>query len=136
MYCFDLRGTRQHGPAALLGLLLHDAHEAYVGDLSTPFKSIIGPAYKRITGRLDSVIWEAVTGDAYGRHAMTSPYVREIDHRALLNEAWYLMENHGRPYINQAWLTEPPLFNGPRVGQDRSAEFRRVVTVLARGVRL
>lgn len=39
---------REHGvtsPSVLLAGLLHDAHEAYTGDLSTPMKAIIGDAW-------------------------------------------------------------------------------------------
>ena len=40
------RDLRVHQPLALLAGLLHDAHEAYTGDLSTPMKQIIGSAWR------------------------------------------------------------------------------------------
>lgn len=40
----------------LLSILLHDAAEAYTGDIITPIKQFLGPKYKRIEKSLDKAI--------------------------------------------------------------------------------
>jgi hypothetical protein len=42
-----------------LAALLHDAHEAYLGDLPTPLKNAIGPPYHEMVGATDVAIAEA-----------------------------------------------------------------------------
>ena len=41
-----------HGPAEGLELLLHDAPEYVIGDIISPFKAVIGDAYKAVEARL------------------------------------------------------------------------------------
>lgn len=43
-------------PEHALEALLHDAAEAYVGDVSTPLKAMLGPIYTDIEQRIDRVI--------------------------------------------------------------------------------
>lgn len=40
--------------------LLHDAHEAYIGDISSPLKALLGRAVKDIERRIDAAISERV----------------------------------------------------------------------------
>ena len=44
-------------PQFALHGLLHDAHEAYVGDMSSPLKQLL-PEYRVIADRMQRVIWE------------------------------------------------------------------------------
>jgi hypothetical protein len=44
------------GPADLLAALLHDAPEYVVGDLISPFKAVIGEAYKGVEERLSHAV--------------------------------------------------------------------------------
>lgn len=46
----DRLGVRH--PAALIAALLHDAHEAYVGDMATPLKDAIGAAWAAVEVRI------------------------------------------------------------------------------------
>lgn len=54
----DARKTEVRVSHAALRGLLHDAHEAYVGDMSTPLKSML-PAYKEIEGKAESAVFMA-----------------------------------------------------------------------------
>lgn len=40
-------------PHALLAGLMHDAHEAYVGDMSTPLKQVLGEAWARVEDQIE-----------------------------------------------------------------------------------
>lgn len=65
--------------------LLHDATEAYMGDLSTPLKSIL-PDYKRVEARLDAAIRIRA-----GLPATPNPAIKRADSIALAIEARDLM---------------------------------------------
>ena len=83
--------------ALALAGLLHDAAEAYVGDLIFPLYQALSPAaaaeIRTIMGGVEAVILEALRIPlAVDLHA---PLVREYDRRILLNE-------------RAALLTEPP----------------------------
>jgi uncharacterized protein len=41
-----------HSPTALLAGLMHDAHEAYTSDLSTPMKQVVGNAWANVENRV------------------------------------------------------------------------------------
>lgn len=45
-----------HEPEALLAGLLHDAHEVYVGDVSTPLKMLLGDAWTRVERRIEAQV--------------------------------------------------------------------------------
>lgn len=52
---------RRHGvrsPVTLLAGLMHDAHEYLTGDLSTPMKQLIGPAWTREETRIQCAVLE------------------------------------------------------------------------------
>lgn len=65
--------------------LLHDASEAYIGDVSTPLKNLL-PEYKKIEGRL-----EAVISDKFGLPQKKNPLVKKADLIALVTEKRDLM---------------------------------------------
>ncbi len=66
-------------PLALIGLL-HDAAEAYLGDIPTPLKIML-PDYKRIEKRVEKYI-----AKYFGFEYKQIKDVREADHRALFIE--------------------------------------------------
>ena len=73
--------------------LLHDAHEAYVGDVVSPLKHYMGDWLTDICKRLDAAIYESM--------GMTGPteeekkYIKKVDTQALLMEARVLMPLDG-----------------------------------------
>lgn len=83
-----------HGPAAQMYGLLHDAHEAYIGDIPQPVKNLLNlalgmgaewtPLYDLWTG-LDATIHERA-GLAWPIGANTRAAIRHADLRALATE--------------------------------------------------
>lgn len=51
-----LAATAPAGKGVCLAALLHDAHEAYIGDVVTPLKRRLGDPYKEVRDSLDRVI--------------------------------------------------------------------------------
>ncbi len=97
-----LETERGSGPlTALLGLL-HDAHEAYTGDISSPMKRAVGhAAIAAIQGRLQQAIHVALgLPEAIGAQ---SRLIAEADHLALAAEAKVLMPSGGA-----GWGLAPP----------------------------
>ena len=73
--------------AALWGLL-HDASEAFLGDVCSPLKGLL-PDYRRLE--------EAVSREVWGRFGLVGPLpacVHEADRRALATERIVLMPQH------------------------------------------
>ncbi|MGV8823997.1 HD domain-containing protein [Methylibium petroleiphilum] len=52
----DRRFPHLSSPSILLAALMHDAHEAYTNDLSSPMKQLIGEAWAREERRIQSAV--------------------------------------------------------------------------------
>ena len=72
-----------------LAALLHDAHEAFVGDVSSPLKALI-PQYKDLERQVETQLRMA-----YGVPVDMPPCVKQADLRALAAETRDLMVNTG-----------------------------------------
>lgn len=85
--CARLAARLGHGPAVERAALMHDAAEAYLGDVVRPLKSVL-PEFCRIEGRLLRVI-----ADRFGLawSSLTAPAVKEIDNLACATEAAALL---------------------------------------------
>lgn len=73
--------------------LMHDAHEAYVGDLITPAKAMAGPAWAHLEGRLQSTV-----RSAWALHTAAttwSAFIRQADLIALATERAQLLPPGG-----------------------------------------
>lgn len=68
-----------HCPHALLAGLMHDAHEAYTGDLHTPGKRVVGPAWDRF----ESTLCQAVRS-AFALHTASSLHADAIKRADLI----------------------------------------------------
>lgn len=75
-----------------LQALLHDAHEAYIGDMSTPLKWIL-PEYRTI----EMPIWHAVAA-AFGIPAQLAPDVKHADRVMLMTERRDLLVHCPEPW--------------------------------------
>lgn len=99
LYVADLVHERHHDPALYLGALLHDAHEAYIGDIATPVKVLIG----RERVRDAALVLDLAIGTKFGigPMKMRDSRVKQADLDALHAEAYWLLPDHG-------WYEEPP----------------------------
>ena len=87
------------GTGLPLGGLLHDSHEAYIGDASTPLKELIGRRlFNKISDKIDMAIAEALIGDPYDKCLMVHPAVKNADLRMLATEKRDLLEPSEREW--------------------------------------
>jgi len=99
----------QDTPEFALEFLLHDATEAYLGDVPTPLKAQM-PGYKAIEKQFDAIIREK-----YGLPADMSPEVKVMDIRMLAAEKEALMPEDPVPWECLAGVEPAPvLINGDR----------------------
>ena len=89
-------------PTIQLAALLHDAHEAYIGDFSRPMKELLGEcgmSIRGIEGDIQDAIHQrfGVTVDAITKRA-----IKEADNKALAVEAWNFMPSKGSTWTPPA----------------------------------
>ena len=77
-------------PEHALAGLIHDAHEAYVGDVATPLKDHL-PGYREVEARA----WSAVA-TRFGLNPVLPPCVKQADIIALATERRDLLPRDGR----------------------------------------
>lgn len=111
------------GPEEQLAALLHDAAEAYVGDMTSPVKYLIGFPYKWLINRVEDAVARRF-GLASGAFHTTT--VWEADMVMLQVEAYYLLISAGegehwqRPYMPKFDSVERAL-NRPRCWTNKVA---------------
>lgn len=89
-------------PELRLAGLLHDATEAYLGDIPSPIKQFL-PDYANIEGRFDSAIKQAFS--LYNIGVDEYKLIKQADHDALFTEAHFLIPSQGKDWA---------FFQGPR----------------------
>ncbi len=83
----DLVRVYEHGPTLAAAALLHDAHEAYLGDVTTPLRAALGAAfdaYADLSKRMDTAVAHALGLDP---RSFNDPIVKAADAWALVIEA-------------------------------------------------
>ena len=84
---------RETGDAALaLDGLMHDAEEAYMGDMTTPLKRVM-PEFRELSGHVDKEIRKMYKFS--GVPMEMQPLTKEYDTRILLDEKTYLLPQSG-----------------------------------------
>lgn len=73
--------SRMIVPELSFEMLMHDAQEAYVGDVSSPLKQLL-PDYQEIEERLETVVRRK-----FGLPPKMTLHVKEVDTRMLVTEA-------------------------------------------------
>lgn len=81
-----------------LTALMHDASEAYLGDVTRPLKAILGGAYKTIEARTQAVIAEK-----YGFHAKLPREIEDLDLRITVDERQMLFIHNDESHD---WMIE------------------------------
>jgi hypothetical protein len=81
-------------PGARLAVLMHDAQEAYLGDVSSPLKRLL-PEYEKLEARMQAAI-----GIRFGiDFRVHDVAIHEADLQMLATEAYHLLPSRGRgPY--------------------------------------
>lgn len=107
-------------PNLAIYALLHDCHEAYLGDIVAPVKNYLQPEYKELVERINRAIYRCFK--------IPYPYARirtQINNYDLMIrriERKYLMESAPIPWPEDTTplskLTEPPDFGIDPIGQE------------------
>ena len=105
--------------------LLHDAHEAWTGDISTPMKLLLSPELECIQESIDRVIHEAC-GLAWPLSDEMQMYVAVADRYVLALERGYMMRDCPREWPGELLpvrLSSSPFMPlGPREAASRWLE--------------
>ena len=132
------RGEKDHAKVRLLALL-HDAQEAYVGDMVSPVKSQIDGRYKQMEEDLQSAVRKKLHSDyGLGFVGWDPPEVGVADRLALEVEFFYLFPSTSSRLIPMCVRSEHTILAcqdmSPTVAKAKFlAEFHRLVS-MARGL--
>ena len=111
----------------LLSALLHDAHEAYMGDVSRPMSNLLDLRYpiQRLKDRLQKAIWLGLLGDIREAGKQLPQYagalISDADNWALAYESYHLMHSAGKHYDHVEALDEEYILRNLIVWQPRYA---------------
>lgn len=103
-------------PEHALEALLHDAAEAYIGDVSSPLKAQL-PGYQVIEANLEQAIRQR-----FGLPTQKTPWVKEADLQMLAAEKAQLMPQFDEPWDILTGVATPDVtIHQPTPEQDRRA---------------
>lgn len=102
-------------PIGQLAALLHDAHEAYCGDVSSPVKRALGEVWALFEGRLQRFVLKTLhVWTAYATHAQA---IKQADLALLANERYHLMP------AGRAWAVLQGIEQPSTLSVDRTTDF-------------
>lgn len=82
-----------HSPGQALAALWHDAHEAYMRDLPTPLKALVGEPYLDVAASIDEAVCRLL--GLTGSYPLRHPAIKIADELALAYEASVLKPGPG-----------------------------------------
>lgn len=88
--------TSERARTLTLAALLHDAHEAFVGDIATPVKTLLGPEWAALEARVDGAIGARFSIDP---SLMRDGLIKQADAILLATEARDLMPEPPREWL-------------------------------------
>ena len=115
-------------PKFALYALLHDAHEAYVGDVSAPLKSLL-PDYRKLEDRIQTQVLSR-----FGLNLPVPPEVKAMDHTMMCTERQQLLSwPPPQPWVdpdNPGYLFLDLKCWAPEVARDRFlTQFEKLQTL-------
>lgn len=134
---FVVERLRRRGVGKKIQLagLLHDASEAYLGDIPRPMKGLLGRSYTILTDRMDAAIHEALDLP-FPVTWFHAPEVKDADNWSLFVEAKHLLPSQGINWAGsqlEDWgvrqdglptrIVTPPYWRGREVEEDVESEF-------------
>jgi hypothetical protein len=99
---YDLVKNAGGSPELCYAALHHDSHEAYLGDVVTPLKKKLGPAWEWLQAEVDEAICVKLDIHFF---LMRHPAIKEADAEALLIEASALKSSEG---VGPQWKNDTP----------------------------
>lgn len=82
-------------PRIALGALMHDAAEAFTGDITTPLKAVLGESFRSLERLIEYVVFNHLGVTT----TPNNPYIKEADLVCLATERACLMKNDpGEPW--------------------------------------
>lgn len=114
--CAGYLRRRGYTPFSQLAALLHDATEAYLGDVSSPLKSLL-PEYRELEERMEAIIELTFGVKIHGR-----PEVKMADLQLLASEREQLMTGDKTPWAivsgldpNDYIIRDEPAYQNPEL---------------------
>lgn len=101
VYVSDVLLYLTNNPHIALRGLMHDAHEAYVGDLSSPIKGVVGVEWEKLENAIQTAIEQklglcktlSLTSGELIKNVDVFALVREVEH--LLSEGKLTLDKYG-----------------------------------------
>lgn len=103
--CHSMHVANLVPPEHRLQALLHDAHEAYIGDVSTPMKMMLGDQFRAV----ERQVWLAVA-KAFDIDPELHPSVKHADRVMLMTERRDLLKPCDRKWAPEYEAIEPGKF--------------------------
>lgn len=99
LMCASIANAKGASPAHQLCVLMHDAHECITGDVTSPVKQMIGPAWHAFETDIQQKVLNSF--GLYGAFMECMDLVKLCDLTALASERAALLEYH--PMRNRPW---------------------------------
>jgi hypothetical protein len=88
-----------HGPEVALAGLMHDASEAYIGDLTYPMQLALGAEARAVVKAMHARVWDAIQTKLELQFLdLDDPRVRDADRRILLDECEAMLGGPVKPW--------------------------------------